>query len=185
MERNLNQARSDAVVVLGAAVVAPGEPGSAMRRRVAHAVGVMRECAARHLVVSGGMVAAPPAEAHLMRELALRQGVADAAIVVEDQSRNTFENAVYTGRIMRERHWRRVTIVTDAFHMRRALYVFRRLGLSVEGAPVPRPSTMSAGAWYGAHARELAQCVCSAWLFRIGRHRPVVAAVWGAGNSDD
>lgn len=180
----MDQAHSDAVVVLGAAVVAPGEPGSAMRRRVAHAVRVMRDCGAAHLVLSGGMVAAPPAEAHLMRELALRQGVADAAIVIEDQSRNTFENAVYTGRIMRERHWRRVTIVTDAFHMRRALYVFRRLGLTVESAPVPRPPNMAAGAWYGAHGRELAQWLYSAWLFRIGRHRAAVAAVWGAGDAD-
>lgn len=168
----------DAVVVLGAAVVAPGEPGSAMRRRVAHAVGVMRECGAAHLVVSGGIVAAPPAEAHLMRDLALGRGVAATAIVIEDRSRNTFENAVYTGRIMRDRGWRRVTIVTDAFHMRRALYVFRRLGLAVEGAPVPRPPGMSARVWYGAHGRELAQWLYSAWLFRLNRHRPMVAAVW-------
>ncbi|MBK8907942.1 MAG: YdcF family protein [Rhodospirillales bacterium] len=170
--------RPDAVVVLGAAVVAPGEPGSAMRRRVAHAVGVMRECGAAHLVVSGGIVAAPPAEAHLMRDLALGRGVAATAIVIEDRSRNTFENAVYTGRIMRDRGWRRLMIVTDAFHMRRALYVFRRLGLAVEGAPVPRPPGMSARAWYGAHGRELAQWLYSAWLFRLNRHRPIVAAVW-------
>lgn len=114
-----------------------------------------------------------------MRTLAKHLGVADEQIVIEDRSRNTFENAVYSGRIMIDRDWRRMTIVTDGFHMYRALYVFRRLGLSVDGAPAPRPPGMSSGSWLKAHINEFWHWVYCAWLFRIGRHRPIVAKVWG------
>lgn len=118
----------DAVIVLGAAVVAPGVPGPALVRRVEWGVGVFRARCAGHLVLSGGSIGPPPPEAHLMRQIALDLGVDEDRIVVEDTSRNTFENAVYTGAFIRRRGWRRVVVVTDAYHLRRALYIFRRLG---------------------------------------------------------
>jgi uncharacterized SAM-binding protein YcdF (DUF218 family) len=169
---------ADAVVVLGAAVVAPGTPGEALRRRLAHGVRVLNDRGTAFLLLSGGHVGAPPAEAELMRLLALQQGVAEDRIVIEDRARNTFENALYTGRIMRERGWRRVVVVTDAFHLPRALYVFRRLGLEAIGAAVPRTSGSSRWRWYGAYIGELLRWAQSAYLFAIGRHKPIVDAVW-------
>jgi uncharacterized SAM-binding protein YcdF (DUF218 family) len=170
---------ADAVVVLGAAPVRPGVPSAAMRRRVVHAVDVLARRGIDQLLVSGGVVGPPPAEAVVMRALALELGVDPARIVVEDCSRNTFENAVYSGRIMRDRGWRRLVVVTDGFHMPRALYVFRRLGLSVVGDPVQDRHGIGPWAWRAVRAREAAALARSAWLFAIGRHKPVVAAVWG------
>lgn len=169
---------TDAVIVLGAAVVAPGVPGPALRRRVDHAVRVFRERNAEHLVVSGGVVTFPPAEAWMMRQIALAHGVPEGRVVVEDQSRNTFENAVYTGRIIRDRGWREVVLVTDAFHIQRALYVFHRLGLPAVGAKVPRQPGTSRWNWYRAFAEEQIRLAHSAALFLIGRHKPVTARVW-------
>jgi len=170
---------ADAVVVLGAALVAPGVPGPALRRRVLYGVEVLNGSGAPFLVVSGGLVNLPPAEAQVMRDLAVEAGVEAGRIVVEDQARNTFENAVYTGRIMRDRGWGRVVVVTDAFHMRRALYVFRTLGLDAGAAPVQRGADDPAWAWYGGYAREALALAKSWYLFRIGAHKPVVEAVWG------
>jgi uncharacterized SAM-binding protein YcdF (DUF218 family) len=170
---------TDAVVVLGAAMTAPGIPGAALRRRVEYGVTVFAATGARHLVVSGGVVRHPPAEAHMMRDLAIIHGVAADRIVVEDVSRNTFENAVYVGRIIRERRWRRVVVVTDRFHLARALYCFRRLGLLVDGEGVPRRPDHSRLAWIRLHAVEQARLLRSAALFRMGAHKPLVARVWG------
>jgi uncharacterized SAM-binding protein YcdF (DUF218 family) len=168
----------DAVIVLGAAVVAPGVPGPALTRRLDHAVTVFRRDRARHLVVSGGVVGAPPAEATLMRQRALGLGVPDERIVVEDRARNTFENAVFSGRIVRERGWQRIVVVTDGFHLRRALFVFRTLGFAVSGEGVPRPNRMSRLGWYRAHLIETWSLARSAWLFAIGAHRSVVEREW-------
>jgi uncharacterized SAM-binding protein YcdF (DUF218 family) len=172
---------TDAVIVLGAAVVAPGVPGPALRRRVDHAVRVFLERKAAHLVVSGGIVTCPPAEALMMREIAVSKGVPEERVIVEDRSRNTFENAVYTGRIIRDQGWRDIVLVTDAFHIQRALYVFHRLGLPAVGAKVPRQPETPRWEWYRSLAEEQIRLVHSAALFLVGRHKPVTARVWGLG----
>ena len=168
---------ADAVVVLGAKVAASGVAGAAIRRRVAHAVRVAAERRIDVLLLSGGNAGPGPSEAEVMRQLVLAHGIADERIVTEERSRNTFENGVYTGRIMRDRGWRRLMIVTDAWHMRRALYVFRRLGMDAGGDPVPRPSDVSRLAWARAHVDDRAALVRSAWLFWIGRDREMVQSV--------
>lgn len=173
------QGAPDAVLVLGAAMAAPGVPGPALRRRIEHGVSVFFERAAGHIIVSGGVVGPPPAEAHVMRALAMALGVADERIVVEDSSRNTFENAVYAGRIIRERDWQRVVLVTDAFHLRRATFIFGRLGLAVEGCGVPRAPDVPAAAQLRAHVAEHLGLARSALLFALGAHKPLVDRVWG------
>ncbi len=169
----------DAVIVLGAAVVAPGVPGPALIRRLEHGVTTFRRTAAAYLVLSGGIVAHPPTEAEVMRRLALQRGVHEAALVLEDRARNTFENALYCGRIIRERGWQRLIVVTDGWHLPRALYVFRRLGLTTGGAGVPRPAQMSRRQWLRLAAEDGIRHTWSAYLFWRGRHRPRVIAEWG------
>lgn len=176
--RPVEAAVIDAVVVLGAALTEAGAAGPALRRRLAHGVEVWKQRDASYLLVSGGIVGPPPAEAEVMRALAIELGVPPERIVVEDRARNTFENAVYSGRIFRERGWRRLAVVTDAFHMPRALFVFRRLGLPVLGDPVPGRYGLSRLGWYRAHLQEFGLLAQSAWLFMIGRHKPIVDAVW-------
>jgi uncharacterized SAM-binding protein YcdF (DUF218 family) len=169
----------DAVVVLGAAMAAPGVPGPALQRRLEHGVAVFLKRGAAYLLVSGGHVGPPPAEAHAMRDLALARGIAAERIIVEDMARNTFENAVYSGRIIRERRWRRVIVVTDCHHLPRALYVFRKLGLEVAGEGVPRQPGISRLSWTRAHLDERIRIVRSAGLFAIGAHKSLLAKVWG------
>jgi Uncharacterized conserved protein len=169
----------DAVVVLGASVLTPGVPSQALRRRIEHGVQVFFERGARHLVVSGGVVTAPPAEAVLMRAIALDHGVPEERIIVEDMARNTFENALYAGLIIRREGWRRSIVVTDAFHLPRALYCFRRLGLAVEGEGVPRRPNTTRLTWVRNYAEEMVRFARSAGLFMIGSHKPLLERVWG------
>jgi uncharacterized SAM-binding protein YcdF (DUF218 family) len=173
-----HQPLADAVVVLGAALREADVAPPAVIRRVRHGARVLKETNAPFLVVSGGIVGPPPAEAVIMRSLALDEGIADSRIIVEAQSRNTFENAVYSGRIMRERGWKEMIIVTDAFHMPRALFTFRRLGLAVTGAPVRERGNTSLVRWYASYLREAAAFAKSAGLFLIGAHKPLIATVW-------
>lgn len=172
-------APADAVVVLGAKVDVSGVAGAAICRRVSHAIHVAAERRIDVLLLSGGNAGPGPSEAAVMRQLALDHGIADERIVMEERSRNTFENGVYTGRIIKDRGWRRVVLVTDAWHMRRALYVFRRLGLEAGGDPVPRPPDISRLAWARAHLNDGAALVRSAWLFWIGRDSNLVEQVMG------
>ncbi|MFZ6843714.1 YdcF family protein [Undibacterium sp. RuTC16W] len=53
----------------------------------------------------------------------------------ENNARNTEENAYYSARILQQSGIKRVLLVTDAMHMRRARMAFERNGLQVVPAP--------------------------------------------------
>ena len=55
---------------------------------------------------------------------------------MEDRSRNTVENAVFTRRLVDPKPGERWLLVTSAWHMPRAMGVFRKAGFAVEAFPV-------------------------------------------------
>lgn len=171
----------DAVLVLGAATISPGVPGPALRRRVEYGTALFFDRGAGHLVFSGGVVGPPPAEALVMRDLAVTLGVDGERILIEDVARNTFENAVYSGRIIRERNWRRVVLVTDSFHLPRAAFIFRRLGIEVEPVGIPHDPGVARASRLRQHIAERLGLIRSAALFAVGAHKPLVDRVWHQG----
>ena len=58
-------------------------------------------------------------------------GVPENKILIESESRNTFENALYTKKILEEKKMNRIILVTSAFHMKRSVAIFKKLGLEV------------------------------------------------------
>lgn len=63
-------------------------------------------------------------------------GIARERITAEDQSRNTAENAEFSRRLAQPKSGERWLLVTSAYHMPRAVGVFRRVGFAVEAHPV-------------------------------------------------
>jgi len=105
------------------------------------------------ILVSGG---APRAGATSLAEAmatALREDFGVPVRWVEDRSRNTAENAAFSGALLRQEKVERVLLVTDAMHMERARTVFQGSGLQVTDAP-----TM----FFGEQARGLGAWVPSA-----------------------
>lgn len=59
-------------------------------------------------------------------------GIADSAILIENNSRNTFENAQFSRSLLQAKKLHPpYLLVTSAFHMRRSLYTFKKMGLDV------------------------------------------------------
>lgn len=79
----------------------------------------------------GGVSAAEP-----VREFLAELGVARERIVLEGVSRNTRENATLTAAVLGAKPGERWLLVTSAYHMPRAVGVFRRVGLDVVAFPV-------------------------------------------------
>ena len=65
-----------------------------------------------------------------------RLGVAAGRIELEDKSRNTFENALFSKALVMPKPGERWLLVTSAYHMPRAVGVFRQAGFPVEAYPV-------------------------------------------------
>jgi uncharacterized SAM-binding protein YcdF (DUF218 family) len=154
VESTAKEGAIDAAIVLGAALRPDGTPSPALDRRVRHAVALAAAGRVGHLLMSGGPVAHSRPEAAAMRDLALVLGVDAARLAVEERSRNTIENAVYALAVARDRGWRRLAVVTDLYHLPRALYVFRRLRAHPAGWAVP-PPTPPGRDWWLACLREV------------------------------
>jgi uncharacterized SAM-binding protein YcdF (DUF218 family) len=63
-------------------------------------------------------------------------GISHDRISAEEQSRNTIENAVFSRLIANPQPGQRWILVTSAFHMPRAIAVFRAAGFPIEAYPV-------------------------------------------------
>ncbi|CAA7613863.1 YdcF family protein [Magnetospirillum sp. UT-4] len=151
----------DIAIVLGAKVLPDGSPSPALRRRVRHAVGLVRAGIVAELLMSGGPVRHPVPEAEIMRTLALAEGVAPERVHVETGSVNTRGNARLSAAIVAARGWRRVVVVTDAYHLPRALFLFRRHGLAAAGSAA-RPERPGYE-WWCAHLREVFAMLKTLW----------------------
>lgn len=144
----------DVAVVLGAAIGPDGTASPALLRRIDTAVSLFRQGRVGCLLMSGG---GTPSEASLMRARALAAGLPGTALLLEERSRSTLENAQFCKPIIEERAWRRLLLVTDRYHLRRALYTFGRFGLPADGIGAPPQWNM---ALVAASLREMAaMCV--------------------------
>jgi uncharacterized SAM-binding protein YcdF (DUF218 family) len=66
-----------------------------------------------------------------MRDFLLDLAVREPDLIVEDQSRSTYENAVASSKLLEARGIQRIVLVTEAVHMVRAARCFRRQGFEV------------------------------------------------------
>lgn len=86
------------------------------------------------IVVCGGKLFEPgPTEAATMANFLERLGGKN--IVIESKSINTWQQAIEVKEIMEKNGWKRAVLVTSAFHMKRAVYSFKRQGIEVVTAP--------------------------------------------------
>ncbi|MBV9587645.1 MAG: YdcF family protein [Alphaproteobacteria bacterium] len=155
---------ADAIVVLGCQLFPGGRPSERLRRRVALGVELYREGAAPLIVMSGGG-AGTVSEATVMRDLARKDGVPETALLLETESRNTFENAGYTARLLRESGKMRIVLVSDRAHLPRAARMFRRAGIDViDVAGVPASSMRRA---FGAVLYEAASHIRGLFRRRV------------------
>ena len=72
-----------------------------------------------------------------MRAFALAQGVPEDAVFVEDRSANTRENLAFTERLREQEELTsegRLLVVSDDYHVFRALLITRTLGIAADGA---------------------------------------------------
>ncbi len=68
-------------------------------------------------------------EAIYVKKYLLNIGIPDSNVVIENDSKNTYENAVFTKRILDSLQFKgSILLVTSSFHMRRSLAVFEKAG---------------------------------------------------------
>ncbi len=139
--RNLDDAQ--AIVVLSGTIhhgdndKVPDELGLLTLERVARAAEIER-AHPLPIVVSGGKVGDSRETMAALMERALQQDFGVTARWREEQSQTTFENARFVAQLLGEAHIHTVILVTQPWHMPRALWAFEHEGLDVIPMPTIR-----------------------------------------------
>lgn len=89
------------------------------------------------IIVSGAALDGTVSEAQIMSNSLRQQGVPAEAIIQESKSLTTYENALYTARLVKEKGLDNVLVVTSALHMPRAMGVFRKQQVNATAAGSP------------------------------------------------
>lgn len=154
------------VVLTGGEAASPGRPvtsdlSEVSLERLAEGIRVWRMLggAVPLIFVGGAGIPGRRAESPLMAAAAEALGVPREAISWESASRNTYENALAVRELLGEQPF---VLVTSAFHMPRAVEIFRKLGTSPIPAPCGQRSLRaytaydfvprSLNLWHSAHA---------------------------------
>jgi len=148
---DVSEAREGVAVVLGGGVLKDGTPSEASSRRVVRAAQLYHEGRAKTILFSTGVTSPGViSEAAAMARFARTLGVPGQAILLEEKSKNTNQNAMFSAVIFEKRGIKRVFLVTDSTHMFRALQSFRYYGVLAEPVPaVPKIhiANLERGGW--------------------------------------
>jgi uncharacterized SAM-binding protein YcdF (DUF218 family) len=133
----------DGIIVLGGVIESSGRDNQIMLNEGAERLAVVPDLARRYpnarILFSGGsaaLIGDGSVEASPAARLLESFGISRDRLLLEDRSRNTVENSVYSKLIVHPKRGERWLLVTSAFHMPRAIGVFRKVGFPVEPYPV-------------------------------------------------
>jgi len=133
-----------------------GVPSATLRRRVTRAVALFHAGSIDVMAMTGGSRSGRPAEADVMAALARDQGIPADRLLIESRARNTRENARFSLALLEPHGVDRVVVVSDAWHLPRAMMLFRRFaagGIAVDGCAAPvRAGSLG---WWVAALREV------------------------------
>lgn len=134
---------AEAIVLLGGGTASADYPRpitevNGAGDRVLYAAWLYQQGKAPMILVSGGLLDWTPLHttpAEDMTALLGMMGVPPEAVWQQDGSRNTYEDALFSAKILREKGIRHILLVTSAWHMPRSVRLFQAQGLDVTPAP--------------------------------------------------
>jgi uncharacterized SAM-binding protein YcdF (DUF218 family) len=141
--------RAEALVLLGGGtqpveyprpIVEVNEAGD----RIIYAAWLYKQGKADYILASGGLLDWSARESTPAQDMAFLlefMGVPKEAIWLQTNSRNTYEDALYCAKILKEKGIQRILLVTSAAHMLRSVRLFEAQGFEV--APLPTDYTVS------------------------------------------
>ncbi|WP_173915677.1 YdcF family protein [Halobacillus sp. Marseille-Q1614] len=125
---------ADAAVVLGAAQW-NGSPSPVFEGRLKQGIELYKNGQVDVLIMTGGAGhGSSLSEAEVGKQFAIKQGVPSDDIIVEDKSLETKENISNSVELIKIDNIESLLIVSDSFHLKRAVSIARNLGISAEGA---------------------------------------------------
>ena len=151
---------ADCILVLGAGVYSGGQPSPMLSDRLDYGISLYENGSAPKLLMSGDHGRTDYDEVNVMKEYAMERGVPSQDVFMDHAGFSTYES-LYRARDIFEAE--KIVIVTQEYHIYRALYIAEKLGLEAYGVSSdPREYAVQ---WYrdlreiAARAKDFVQCI--------------------------
>ena len=148
-----NYPKTEVIVVLGGSTASAQYPRQIVEisgggNRLLYAARLYHKGVAPHLLLTGGTIDwmnenEPPAQD--MAKVLGMLGIPEEALWIESESRNTYENALFSQKVLAKKNIDRIILVTSAMHMPRAVALFEKQGFDV--IPAPADYNMTQVGW--------------------------------------
>ncbi|MBE7163009.1 MAG: YdcF family protein [Williamsia herbipolensis] len=146
---------ADVALVLGAGLRADGSPSEYLQYRLDDAVALYRAGRVKVLLVSGDNRTSDHDEPTAMRDYLVTQGTPADRIVRDFAGQDTYDSCVRAKEIFGVT---RLLVVTQQFHLHRAVFLCRQVGIDADGAADPHPLVSNSP-----ELREIPASVKAAW----------------------
>lgn len=124
-------------MILGASVKKDGSPSAALKDRMEKGIELYKMGVVDRLLLTGDDGAYHVDEMRVMTTYVREHGVPDTAVLVDGQGYRTYESCT---RAKQTYQISRVIVVTQRFHLGRALYLCNQLGVESDGIVADRTS---------------------------------------------
>lgn len=152
----------EAVIVPGASVYRSGKLSPVLRQRMETALSFLAKRPGTKLILSGFVIEGGYNEVRAMADYARRRGVPAGDILLDEKGRSTYVTLLNC-----RRRWglRKILVVSQDYHLPRALYIAQRMGMEASGLAVAESVPDSRF-----HMREYAGRVKDFLLLRISKY---------------
>jgi SanA protein len=157
-------------IVFGAGLRRDGTPSPVLRDRIATAARLYFEGKVEKLLMSGDNRFEDYNEPGAMKDYALELGIPAKDIVLDYAGRRTYDTCYRARDIFRLNS---AILVTQAFHLPRALYICNQLGLPAVGVPADQREYRQASRVYWS-IRETLATMAALWEVHVTRPVPVL-----------
>lgn len=157
-------------IVFGAGLYRDGSPTPVLRDRVATAAGLYNSGKAEKLLMSGDNSTPSHNEPGAMRDYAIGLGIPDEDIILDYAGRRTYDTCYRAREIF---NLESAILVSQSFHLPRALYTCNLLGVTAVGVPADlrRYRRSSQTFW---NLRESVATVVALWQIHISQPQPIL-----------
>ena len=175
----LQEMDADCILVLGAGVRDDGSPSLMLRDRLNTSIQLYEAGICDRLLMSGDHGRVEYDEVNVMKGIAIEAGIPSEHIFMDHAGFSTYDSLYRARDIFQAR---KVIIVTQKYHLYRALYIARALGLEAVGVAAPGET------YYGQTYREMREMAARTKDFVMTLWKPEASimgeAIPVSGNGD-
>ncbi|MGV6862655.1 MAG: YdcF family protein [Putridiphycobacter sp.] len=126
---------SDVAIVLGAGTK-DGKLSPVYKERVNHGIYLYAKGVIKKLILTGGVGKKQIlSDSQVAKNYALKKGIPEKDILIEEQSKYTYENITASKKIMADFGYQTALLVSDPLHMKRAMKLAKVYDLQCESSP--------------------------------------------------